>query len=58
MRNIILKTILIIDNEEILVNSQDFSESIAEYESEQEYTLDKDEVVRYIIQPWKQKQSS
>lgn len=51
MRNIILKTILIIDNEEILVNSQDFSESIAEYESEQEYTLDKDEVVRYIIQP-------
>lgn len=51
MRNIILKSILIIDGEEILANSQDFSASIAEYEKEQKYTLDNKEVIDYIIQP-------
>lgn len=51
MKQIILKTTLLIDNEEILVDSRDFSESIAEYEKEQEHTLNRDEIIRYIIQP-------
>ncbi len=51
MKQITLKTILTIDNEEILVDSRDFSQTIAEYEKEQDHTLDKDEVINYIIQP-------
>ncbi|MBV6514216.1 MAG: hypothetical protein FMNOHCHN_03806 [Ignavibacteriaceae bacterium] len=51
MKQIILKTTLLIDNEEVLVDSRDFSQTIAEYEKEQEHTLDREEVIRYIIQP-------
>jgi hypothetical protein len=48
MKEITLKTILIIDNEEILVGSSDFSQTIAEYEKEQGYELDNDEILDYI----------
>lgn len=51
MKEITLKTTLFINGEEILVDSRDFSESIAEYEKEQGYELDNKEVIDYIIQP-------
>lgn len=51
MKEITLKTTLFINGEEILVDSRDFSQTVAEYEKEQGYELDKDEVIRYIIQP-------
>ncbi len=51
MKEITLKTTLFINGEEILVDSRDFSQTIFEYEKEQGYELDKDEVIDYIIQP-------
>lgn len=51
MKEITLKTILIINGREYLVNSQDLSETVAEYESEQEYELDDKEVFKYIVSP-------
>ncbi len=51
MKEITIKTILTINGREVLVSSQDFSESIAEYEREQEYELDEREIIEYIIQP-------
>lgn len=52
MKEITIKTILTINGREVLISSQDFSESIAEYEREQEYELDDKEIIEYIIQPW------
>jgi len=51
MKQIILKTILYIDGREIVTDSRDFSESIAEYETEQDSALSDEEIVDYIIQP-------
>ena len=51
MKEITLKTTLFINGEEILVDSRDLSKEIAEYEKEQGYELDRDEVIKYIIQP-------
>ena len=48
MKSVTIKTTLIVDGREYLVNSQDFRESIAEYESEQEYELDDKEIISYI----------
>lgn len=51
MKEIVLKTIIYIDGREIVTDSRDFSESIAEYEKEQETNLQDWEIVDYIIQP-------
>jgi hypothetical protein len=51
MKEITLKTILTINGREYLVNSQNLSETVAEYESEQEYELDDKEVFEYIVSP-------
>jgi hypothetical protein len=50
MKEIVLKTIIYIDGREIVADSRDFSESIAEYEKEQEIQLEDWEIVSYIIQ--------
>ena len=50
MKQIILKAILTIDGREVLVNSQDLSESVAEYEKFNGKPLDDKEIIDYIIQ--------
>lgn len=49
MKQITLKTILIIDGREYPVGSQDLSDSIAEYEKAQEHELDDEEILEYIL---------
>lgn len=51
MKEVILKTIIYIDGREIVTDSRSFSESVFEYEKEQETDLEDWEIVNYIIQP-------
>lgn len=52
MKQITLKATLIIDGRKVLVDSQDPSESVAEYEKHSGKPLDDKEIINYITQPW------
>lgn len=51
MKQITLKATLIIDGRKVLVDSQDPSESVAEYEKHSGKPLDDKEIINYITQP-------
>lgn len=51
MKQITLKAILTIDGREVLVDSQDLSESVTEYEKYRGKSLDDKEIIDYITQP-------
>ena len=48
MKQIIEKTIIIIDGKEFITRSCDFSQCVSEYEKEQECELDDQEIIDYI----------